>query len=72
MAANGKKVALTKNRVRRAGRFAQEGSAESGRISYYHKETQISVSFESANKAQIRIPGDTGLDSLLNSAPVES
>lgn len=45
--ANGKKVALTKNRVRKSGRLAQEGPAESGRISYYHKDTQISVSFES-------------------------
>ena len=45
--ANGKKVGLTKQRVRKSGRLAQEGPAESGRISYYHKDTQISVSFES-------------------------
>lgn len=48
----------------------QEGSANSGTITYYHKDTQISVSFDSDGKAQIRIPGDTGLDFLLNSAPV--
>lgn len=34
-------------------------------LSYFHKNTQISMSIDDAFRIQIKIPGDTGLDFVI-------
>ncbi len=34
-------------------------------LSYFHKNTQISISIDDAFRIQIKIPGDTGLDFVI-------
>jgi hypothetical protein len=66
---NSKNVPIAINSVLPAkGRFLFEISLLK-HINYYHKDTQISVSYSANLSAQIRIPGDTGIDYVIANAP---
>lgn len=53
-------------------RLLQEGVSGGTSINYYHKDSQISVSFNNNLQVQIRIPVDTGINYAISDAPDSS
>jgi hypothetical protein len=63
---NSKNIDLTINTLTpSAKRLLQGDTSNPTQINYYHKESQISISYDKNLKAQIRIPGDTGLNIVI-------